>query len=337
MNRKIIISIKIFISIALLWFLIRSAKLDFSLLPDLIFSPATLFFTIILYFIIVAISSWRWHQLNTAQGIQLSYSRTILPTYLGIAFNNILPGGVGGDFFRFYFLNKHIPTKKSVVMLSILLDRITGLLGIFITVGMIAAFNLRNFSDQKITLYFIFTSLALCTSLILLYFISKLLPQKMGVSNWLSNKFGEKRCPKSLLSLLEGIHVYRNSKKILIGCLTASVVIQILIATTCMLIAKMMHFPSISFSDYIIAIALTQIVNLAPIAPGGFGIGEIAFANTLALLNPGIGSTYATIFLAYRIIGFVTYLPGISVFIFEGHNLKQVNAFDEREATTLQN
>ncbi len=332
MKKEIIILIKVLISAILIWFLVHTSKLSFMLLLDLLYSPTLLLFTISIYFVIVVISSWRWYKLNDAQNITLSYSQTILPTYLGIAFNNLLPGGVGGDFFRFYILNKYTNAKKSAVMLSILFDRITGLLGIFITVGIMAIFCLHTYSNQKFTLYFLFICFAICILFLLVYSFSKLLPQTIGFSNWLRKKFDEKRWLNPVLSLLDAIRIYRNSKIIIGECLIASIVIQLLIAATCMLIAKMMHFPPISFTSYIMAIAITQIVNLIPIAPGGFGIGEIAFANVLTLLNPGIGGTYATIFLAYRIIGIVTYLPGLSIFALDHDILKQKSILSDPSA-----
>jgi uncharacterized protein (TIRG00374 family) len=322
MNKKIVISIKIIISGLLLWFLAHTSKLDFSLLTHLIYSPVWLLSTVIIYCIAIAISSWRWYKLNNAQGIRLHYLQTILPTYLGIAFNNLLPGGVGGDFFRYYFINKHIPTKKSVVMLSIFCDRITGLMGIFIAVALFSLLNIKYFHENNMTLYFLFLSLILSCSLIVLYAVSKYLPKQMGISHWLNKTFGHRLWIKPLLSLLDAIRIYRNSSTTIIECLAASVAIQILIAITCMMIAHMMNFAPLPLSDYIMAIAITQIVNLIPIAPGGFGMGEIAFANVLLLLNPGTSASYATIFLAYRLIGLLTYLPGISVFVFEKHHLK---------------
>lgn len=335
MKGFVITTIKIIVSVGLLWFLTHTSKLDFSLLPEMLRSPFWLICTLSLYFVIIAISSWRWHQLNEAQGIQLAYKHTILPTYLGVAFNNLLPGGVGGDFFRFYFLRKKVAAKKSAVMLSVFCDRITGLLGIFIIVCLMASAQFSLFSEQKYILDFILCCIALCGLLILAYLASLLLPRKMGVSEWLSIRFAGKEWLSPILSLLEAIRLYRNNKQTIAECLIASVIIQILIALTCMLIAKMMHFPTLSFFDYVIAIGITQIVNLIPIAPGGFGVGEIAFAKILMLLNPGTSASYATVFLAYRILGILTYLPGIGVFLFDKQLLNNKTPFHTEQFDTV--
>jgi uncharacterized protein (TIRG00374 family) len=271
---------------------------------------------------VVILSSWRWYQLNKAQKISLDFQHTLIPTYLGIAFNNLLPGGVGGDFFRCYFLFKKTD-KRSAVMLSILFDRITGLIGIFIAVGLCSLLHLSLLSQHNTPFYFIFICLAFCLSFLILFLVSVLLPPKLGLTKWFCNRFSDKKWLKTGLSLLEAVRVYRHSKQIIFNCLIASVIIQVLIVLTCALIAKMMHFPTISLFDYMIAASITQLINLIPIAPGGFGIGEAAFANIILLLNPGTITTYATIFLAYRVIGILCYLPGIAIFIFDSRLLKK--------------
>ena len=85
---------------------------------------------------------------------------------------------------------------------------------------------------------------------------------------------------------------------------------------TVTLIARMMNMPEISLLDYGLALAITQIVNLIPVAPGGLGLGEIAFANTLLSLHPEMMAAYATIFVAFRLFGLICYLPGIIFYIF---------------------
>ncbi len=319
MKKTRLTAIKIILSLVILWFLAHTSKLDFSLLKELIYSPALLTATIFIYFSVVMTSAWRWYQLNKVQNLPLNFSNTIIPTYLGIAFNNLLPGGVGGDFFRCYFLFKKIPNQKSAVMLSILFDRITGLMGVFVAACLAIIYHFNIISQSNAFLYFcILASIGILVLSLAFIF----LPKRVGLSTWLDNKFSHKKWLAPLLSALEAIRLYRNSKIVILKCLVASLSIQVLIALTCMMIAKMMHFPAIAFSDYVLAVAITQIVNLIPITPGGFGIGEAAFANILMFLNPGVTATYATIFLAYRIVGIIAYLPGLAIFVFDSRIVK---------------
>lgn len=321
--KPIITAIKLTLSIVLLWVLVYTSKLNFSLLVDLLYSPFSLMIILSLYILNICIGTWRWHRLNHAQMIRLSFVRTLLPAYLGIAFNNLLPGGVGGDFYRFYLLNKHTQAKKSAVMMSILFDRLTGLMGIFIVTGFAALLQLNSASNSSFVQLIMLTCLLICCGTALIFIVSKLLP--LGLTTQIYKSITQTKWLNPFLPLLSAIRIYSRSKWVIVECLILSVIIQVIIACTCMVIANMMHFPSIPLSHYVIAASITLIVNLIPITPGGFGVGEMAFANILTLLNPGISSTFATIFLAYRVIGLVTYLPGVSLFIFNSNALNMKN------------
>ncbi|MCW5583458.1 MAG: flippase-like domain-containing protein, partial [Gammaproteobacteria bacterium] len=148
------------------------------------------------------------------------------------------------------------------------------------------------------------------------FFASTLLPEKIGLSTWLSERYSSKKWVKPILSLLDALRIFRHSKVTIVKCLVISFVIQMIIAITCLLIANMLAFPPVSLFDLVIAVGVAQIVALIPIAPGGFGVSETAFANVLTLLNPTVTASYATIFLAYRIISILPYLPGAILFMF---------------------
>ena len=327
--------LKLIIACLLLAFLAHTSKIDFRLLLQLGHSPLLMLPTIALYFIIIGISAWRWNQLNRVQSIDLTYHKTLLPTYLGIAFNNLLPGGIGGDFFRFYFINKKHPTPKSVVMLSILIDRITGLLGIFIAVAIAALFQAHIFKDNHIIFYFLCVCLFITVCLFSLAALSFVLPKQLGMSQWLKNNYAEKKWAQSLLSIFNAIHLYRRAKITLLICLLLSGLIQALITLTCLFIANILNFPPLHFTEILIAVAVTQIANLIPLTPGGFGVGEMAFANTLILFHPTVAATYGTIFFSYRIIGILTYLPGMLIFVLDKNLLKSQQAFIENQPSKI--
>lgn len=323
MKAYLITTIKLLFSILLLWFLVHTSSLNFHILPDLLDNPLFLGITILIGFSTLFCSASRWHLLNEAQGINISLKRTLLPTYLGIAFNNLLPGGVGGDFYRCFYLFRKSPENKSTIMLSILFDRIMGLMGIFIAVCFFSLVYM-NITGQSFSIYFITLSIGICLATLLLMVISTLLPKEIGLSLWLSNRYPDIKWIKQALLLLQGIRQYRNAKPTLIKCLFISFIIQVIIALTCLMIAKMLHFPPISIFAMILAVGVTQIANLIPITPGGFGVGEAAFSKVLTLLNPELSASYATIFLAYRFITILPYLPSIFVFMWKKDHAVQL-------------
>lgn len=79
------------------------------------------------YFISQLLSSWRLLSFLKSIGLNLSYGYNFRLYMLGLFYNVFLPGGVGGDGYKVYILRKryHKPTKQLII--SMLLDRVSGL------------------------------------------------------------------------------------------------------------------------------------------------------------------------------------------------------------------
>ncbi len=102
-RQAIFFYIKIIVTLTILWVLTHNAQLKFELFSHILNQPILMLAAIGLLYLTVLANTWRWYRLNSTQGITLSFTQSIAPTYVGIAFNNILPGSVGGDFVRCYF------------------------------------------------------------------------------------------------------------------------------------------------------------------------------------------------------------------------------------------
>ncbi len=313
-KKWILLVFKFVVATFILTILVNNSQLEMGLFYKIIKQPYSLLAIFALFYILILFSTWRWFKLYTAQSITLTFKETILPTYFGVAFNNVLPGSVGGDFVRLFYLFKKFHTKKSAVALSIFFDRVIGLMGIFVTISAIALWRMNAFQHAPSLFYVLTLCIIFCVMGLGIFLLSLLLPQRLGFSTWLSNKFPNKKWVGPLVSFCDAVHVYRHAKTTIIQCLLISVGIQVLMAFTIVLISQMMGFAPISFVDFIIAIGAAQIANLVPLTPGGLGIGEVAFANVLLLLNPGSSAAYATIFLAFRFLGILSYLPGVILY-----------------------
>lgn len=310
-NKLFILILKLIISAGLLYFLIHNTQIDLQLILKIFSQPSTFIEVVFLFFVTIFLAAKRWHLLNFAQGIHLGLWRTILPTYLGTAFNTLLPGAVGGDFVRCYYLFKKIPDKKNSALISVFLDRFIGLIGIITIVCLMALLNFHFFYKHSELFYLLLIYVAFCAGSFIILALLMILTQKIGLEQKLINRFSNKTWIHSLTSFLETLKNYRVSPKVLLECIGLSVLLQLLAAETVLLIAKTMGFPIISVRDYAIAFGVAQIVNLIPITPGGIGFGEIAFANVLVMLNPTANAPFATIFLTYRFLSWLLYLPGV--------------------------
>lgn len=83
-------------------------------------------------------SSWRLLSFFKSIGLRLDWRFNLRLYFLGLCYNVLLPGGIGGDGYKIYLLHKRygLPTKK--VFWAILFDRLSGFWAIgAIVVGLI--------------------------------------------------------------------------------------------------------------------------------------------------------------------------------------------------------
>ena len=305
--------LKILIAIFLLWMLVHSAQIKIELLGSLIQQPLSFLAIILLFLLITVICAWRWHMLNSAQAIPLSFYKSILATYIGSAFN-ILPV-VGGDVVRLFYVFKIAPQKKSEALLTLFSDRGFGFLAVFVTIFLVGLAHTRTINEQPHIFYLFLIRAIFCISVLSIFILCIWLTHRFQFSAWLEKRIGHHKWSALIITFFTTLGLFRISKSVFIKGLTISIINQIMMTVTIMSIVVMMDLPALSFTDFLIAMGITQIVNLIPLTPGGVGVGEMAFTNTLLILHPGTSAAYATAFFAYRLISMLTYLPGVILFI----------------------
>jgi uncharacterized membrane protein YbhN (UPF0104 family) len=87
--------------------------------------------TVLLTALGTAVSSYRWSCLLALQQVVISQWDAFRLTMIGVFFNLFGLGGVGGDVFKMYYVRSHAGERTTEAMLSIVVDRVLGLLGLF--------------------------------------------------------------------------------------------------------------------------------------------------------------------------------------------------------------
>ncbi len=105
-------------------------------------------FGLVIYLVALMITFVRWHRLVLAQGLDFSLKDAIRLGFIGNVFNLVIPGAVGGDVIKAAFLGRMQPDKKPQAWASMILDRILGLLGLFLLAGIAGAIAWRTASPE---------------------------------------------------------------------------------------------------------------------------------------------------------------------------------------------
>jgi len=94
----------------------------------------------------------RWFMLMRARGMEVSYARALRLTLVGTFFNFCMPGTTGGDVVRAYYAARRSDRRADAIM-SVIFDRLTGLLGLILLSGMVGLFMLEHEVVRYVTLF----------------------------------------------------------------------------------------------------------------------------------------------------------------------------------------
>ena len=133
--KKLLINFaKIFISIALLYFVFQ--KIPFREVTVL-WTKTNVFYLVIAAILFLAsqiISTKRLELYFNANNFHLSFRSNLELYFLGMFYNFFIPGGVGGDAYKVYLLNKNFGWSAKKITSSLFNDRLSGLLAICVLI-----------------------------------------------------------------------------------------------------------------------------------------------------------------------------------------------------------
>lgn len=86
---------------------------------------------IVLFAVSKIVSSYRLNEFFRCIDIKLSERANLRLYWLGMFYNLFLPGGIGGDGYKIYLLNKRTDISAKTIFWSVLLDRVSGVLALF--------------------------------------------------------------------------------------------------------------------------------------------------------------------------------------------------------------
>jgi uncharacterized protein (TIRG00374 family) len=113
------------------------------------------------YLIVELAAAVRWHILLKVQGIHLSIPRLGGLFFIGMFYNQFLPGGTGGDIIKSYYLLKETPTKKAGALLAVLFDRLVGLVALVVITAVLICLRYNWLAQTNQTRGYLWFVLAL--------------------------------------------------------------------------------------------------------------------------------------------------------------------------------
>ncbi len=229
---------KILITGFALWYVFR--KIDVSDLVSTVAraNPFWLFVAFVMFALSKLVSAYRLNTYFHQIGIPLADRYNIRLYLLGMYYNLFLPGGIGGDGYKVYLLNKSYPVSAKKIFWAVLLDRVIGVLALFCMAVLLSLF-IPYPQQYK-------------------YAVSLLIPVSILVAYVVYGKF---------FGYFQKIFFKTNIQSFWVQLLQLLCAIFILLA---------LHVEA-HFVEYLFVFLISSIVAVFPITIGGLGAREVTF------------------------------------------------------------
>lgn len=317
--------IKGVVAVGMIGWLLQQGALDFRLLWEGGLTFSLLAVGLACNVAMISLGAVRWSLLLGSQGIRWPFAWVHRMIYLTACFNLLVPGSIGGDALRIgYVVQRSAANQKGGAILTILVDRLTGLYSLFL-IAFLAALGNRTLLLEQLPTRMLFFSLLLVVvgmplfAALLFWGIERLPGVRVRLNNP-SNR------PTHWLALLLdqtalATRLFRQAKGRLLAAVGVSVLAQTIEIMALVWIAQELGVLNNSMDHFFVAAPVGWVANLLPISPGGLGVGEAAFAQVCQWLQPHVTLTaLGTPFLINRLLQMTASLPGLWVYMRYHHS-----------------
>jgi uncharacterized protein (TIRG00374 family) len=253
---------------------------------------------------------WRWTMLLHAQDIPLSFRRAWGLTMIGALFNVVIPGAVGGDLIKGYYITRATEGRKTHAATSIAMDRVVGLIGLLFLSAAVVLANvteiLRNPAMRTLGAIavagFVGGLAGLCAAL----FAGERL------SRW-------SFLPRIVRDVFAALHEYRQQPAVVRNTLALSVLSQVLTCCSFYLALRATGVTGLRMSQFFLIVPLGLVTGAVPISPAGIGVGQAAFFALFKIVAPSYASAGTDAFTVFQAMFILICLSGLFWYVAYKH------------------
>jgi uncharacterized membrane protein YbhN (UPF0104 family) len=270
-----------------------------------------------------AIQYYRWYLLVRALGLPFTLRNAVRLGLVGTFYNTFLPGSIGGDFVKAFFIAKGHPERKAAAVATVVADRLVGLFGLLLFAAAVgggcwAAGNEKIVANPKLQ-----TIVLVCVGLTVAALVGYL---ALGLASAERSKRISDRLHRvrkvgpTLAELWYTVWTYRQRPGTVAAVVAMSAVVHTGFVTMYHLATRV--FPPEDASllgtlpEHFVIAPIGFIVQAIIPVPGGLGAGELTFGGLYRLIRgPGgeaVGlagrMTLRVIEWTLGLIGYVAYL-----------------------------
>ncbi len=235
------------------------------------------------YFLSQFITAYRWRLLLAVQGVHIPYWEAMRLNLIGLFFNLAIPGAVSGDLVKMAYISRHMPEKSAESILCTVVDRILGMLGLFVLASLMVLANLPFLlalgpESRTVKLAAFVVGLGSLGGILAMAAVElretflRIGPIRR-LTDWVAA-----RLPKGLAVLAArataAVELFRRNRATVLWALLLSLVVHVLLATCLFLIGRGVHETVMSARGYFLAAPVANAISAIPLTPSGFGLRD---------------------------------------------------------------
>lgn len=264
---------------------------------------------------VVASQYVRWFVLVRALDLPFTLRNAFRLGMVGTFYNTFLPGAIGGDLIKAFFIAKDQPNRRAAAVSTVVADRALGLFGLLIFGGFVGGgvwvSELLAGSGGTISgnanLKWIIVGSLLAAAMVALGYVALGWVKPDAAERIDAKLKGVKKVGPTLAELFEtGLRYRRRPKAVLAGVGLSAVghLLMMLLFDQAVRIFPVADASMIAtFAEHVVIAPIGYIVQAVVPLPGGLGVAELSFGGLYELIRPGGGKVVGlTGRLALRVI-----------------------------------
>ncbi len=270
-----------------------------------------------IYLAALMITFYRWFLLVRALDIPFRVRDAFRLGFIGNVFNLVIPGGVGGDLIKAYYLCRE-QARKAQAIASMAIDRIVGLLGLFLLAGMMgfAAWSTAGIDVRRLIAIIWAAAGAGVLGLIVLFTPALYRPLRRVVA-------GRGRLESVFDELTSAASTYRERLGVIAVALLLAMGSHTLFVLAFYMASRAMFERLPSLGQHFVMVPLTLFTTAVPLPFGALGLSEQVSDQLFRLVDHPGG---AVAMMGYRVLMSLGGLVSAIVYL---ANLRQVRALSE--------
>jgi hypothetical protein len=306
MSRAVILNVlKIALAIVLIWWVVDNAGGPETIVNALSgIDRAGWVLGLVLVLAANVLAMLRWHLLMRSVGLNSTPFVALRLGFLGVFFNNVVPGLTGGDLVKAVYVTHENPEQRASAVVSVIVDRAIGIVALALIAAVVIPFDMQRYGAAAVGIYGFLGAAAVGA----LFTLSRRMKAKLKSLFGLSATSGGKI--SGLLSKLDqAVSMYRDRTQVVVVAMIMSLTVHMLIIVALSVfgaalsdgglaalataevsasaesldvetrVAQLEVFQGLGLDVYCSVVPIIMIISALPIAPAGWGVGEVAFVH----------------------------------------------------------